>query len=728
MIRKAALLALLTAALLVPPSMAGTAAAAPRGLGKMAAAPANPLVIGQITPEVASDPAAPITISGTVTGSPSTPIRMRIHYSPSQPFQTRADMDRYATGEADLTTSYNTKIQYAQLDQSGKYAFRFVVTPQEIGMTQAGVYPLGLELVDGTTLQPIASDRTFLTYAPKGQKTPQIKLAVALPVIDQPHRADDTTFMNDDLHASVTSGRLARLLQLVQGTGKAVTWFVDPVVLEDARQSSAGPYKVGVDDKAQRKAPDAATAQWFDALRTALTGKPVMATPYADPDITGLVHNGLDAQAAAAIQRGSAVATSLLGRNVPASTAWPAGGAVDRDGLDELATAGVTSVLLSGSTLPPNPATTTTPGAAATVDTVSGPVTALLSDPTLSQILGGDASSQGGVALARQRFVAETAMIAFEQSAQQPPTGLAPKAAVRTIVVAPTNPLWNPDPKYVLGLLGSVSKVPWLRMTTLDATKTAKNQVTRSDLVYTDKNRQSELGRTYLEKVRKLSDQADAAATVTKEHTQLFHDAILRLTSATWRGDSKDANTFAEQVADAIETRMDDVSVINTPRAVAGSNGQVPVTVANNLDREVNIVIRVTSDNTKKLGIDAAGGAYQTDPISILKDRSQLVNVPVTVPEGGGEATISIQLLTAEGKPYGPPVHVTVRATGYTGIALAIVGTALVIMLAAVVMRILRRRSRKSFPFSPAEDAATPEPESGQAEPVPAERAETPPA
>jgi hypothetical protein len=182
-------------------------------------------------------------------------------------------------------------------------------------------------------------------------------------------------------------------------------------------------------------------------------------------------------------------------------------------------------------------------------------------------------------------------------------------------------------------------------------------------------------------------------------------------------------------VEDAVDHRIGQVSVIDTPRAVAGSNGQVPVSVDNNLNQDISIKIRVTSDNSSRLAIDLPGGVYETELIAVLKDRTQLVNVPVIVPGGGGEATIAVQLFTADGKRYGDAMHVTVRATDYTGIALVIVGAALAIMLAAVVMRILRRRSRKSFPFSPAgEGGAEPEPELDQTKAVPVERGETPPA
>ncbi|MGW5263372.1 hypothetical protein ACWEQG_20555 [Microbispora sp. NPDC004025] len=744
MIRKAALLTLLTALLASPAGMAGTAVAAPPG--RVAAAPADPLLVSEITPEVVRTAAAPVTVAGTVSGTPGSSVRVAVRYSRGRPFASRTEMAAYLAEQGYGTTNWSTRIQATPLDQSGKLPFRFTVTPQELGLPRPGVYPFEVEVTDAATGQRLGIERTFLTYAPKGEQIPTVKLAVALPLVDRPHRADDATFMDDDLSGSLASGRLASLLQTAQDTGDGVTWFVDPALLDDVRVLSSGPRSV----KGTRKDADPAAGQWLNGLRSALTDKTVVATPYADPDVAALVHHGLDKQAAASVQRGAALATELLGREIRGTTAWPAGGKIDRDAVDELAMSGVTSVLLSGDALPPRavtqdgqpalPPEPTTPDAAARLDTVAeNPVTALLADPTLGKLLGGDVSAPGAAMLARQRFLAETAMIAFEQQSQRTgPFGqpgqagqagqdATAKTTSRTVIAAPETHLWTPDPAFVSGLLQAVSGAPWLRMTSLDSVKPGRAGTPRGDLTYTDRDRQAELSRSYLATVRKLERKADAVATVTEEHTDVFHTAILRLASASWRGDGKRAVSFAGQVQKAIDDRIGHVSVLDTPRAVAGSNGQVPVSVANNLDKDIQIKIRVTSGNKSRLAIDereAPGGVYVTPTTRILAGRSQLVNVPVIVRNGGGDASISVQLLTDEGERYGSAVRVVVRATGYTGIALVIVGAAVVIMLAAVVMRVLRRRSRKAFPFDgPADEDGPPGDRPGA---VPAERTQSP--
>ncbi|MEV7802096.1 hypothetical protein AB0O28_04010 [Microbispora sp. NPDC088329] len=745
MIRKAALLTLLTALLASPAGMAGTAVAAPPPGRAAVAAPADPLLVSEITPEVVRAAATPITVAGTFSGTPGSSVRVAVRYSRGRPFASRSEMAAYLSEQGYGTTNWSTRVQATPLDQSGKLPFRFTVAPEELGMPRPGVYPFEIEVTDAATGQRLGIERTFLTYAPKGEQIPKVKLAVALPIVDRPHRADDATFMDDDLSESLASGRLASLLQTAQDTGDGVTWFVDPALLDDVRVLSSGTRDV----RGTRKNADPAAGQWLNGLRSALTDKTVVATPYADPDVAALVHHGLDKQAAASVQRGAALASELLGREIRGTTAWPAGGKIDRDAVDELAMSGVKSVLLSGDALPPRAAgqdtaqdatqsgqpvplpAQATPDGAARLDTVAeAPLTALLTDPTLSKVLGGNVSAPGAAMLARQRFLAETAMIAFEQQAQQTGQtgqtgqGETATAAARTVIAAPDSHLWTPDPAFVSSLLQAAAGAPWLRMTSLESVKPGRTGVPRGDLTYTERDRQAELSRSYLTTVRKLARKADAVATVTEEHTDVFHTAILRLTSASWRGDGKRAGSFAGQVQKAIDDRIDHVSVLDTPRAVAGSNGQVPVSVANNLDKDIQIKVRVTSASKSRLAIDADGGVYVTPTTRILAGRSQLVNVPVIVRNEGGEASISVQLLTDGDEKYGKAVRVVVRATGYTGIALVIVGAAVVIMLAAVVMRILRRRSRKAFPFDGPEDEEGPP--AGRPGAVPAERTQSP--
>ncbi|GAA1024478.1 hypothetical protein Aple_077310 [Acrocarpospora pleiomorpha] len=671
------LVSLLTAAWLVAPGLAYPASA------RASAAAADGVVLTEITPE-SPDPAAPITISGVVSGTPQAPVYVRVRYGSGTPLRSRADMDAHATGQADFTNSYKTSIQGAQLDATGKFPFTLDLAPGQLRLTQPGVYALTIEVAHGLTEPPVAAARTFLTYIPAGTQLSKTRVAVALPMIGRQHQADDGVFMDEDL---LGDGRLANVLKLAETVDSNVTWFVDPALLDDAQRLSQAHRDGNSGDRANRTADPNAGA-WLNGVRTALADNPVIATPYGDPDVAALVHNGLDNATGQAVAQGSAVASQLLKRQIPATTVWPTGGLIDRDGLDELAVNGTRSVLLTGSALPPvNPLDAATAVPAAALDTVKGQVTAQLADPVLGQLLSTDTKAPGAALAARQRFLAETAMLSLSQ----------PNRAA-SVIVAPTARMWNPDPAFVADLL---KPLPWTRPITLDSVKPGRTP--RGDLVYPPQARQAELSKAYMTTVRKLARKVETATKVPTSGAPVFETALLRLASASWRGQraEKDAAAFITKVEQAVDARIALVSVArpDDPRSIAGENGRIPVTVTNGMREDVMIAIRVKSAQPALLAVEASQGApegvYESETVKVPQGKTQSFDVPVTVLGDGGQATLNVQLLTPDDRVYGKAAKLTVSATGYGGIALVIVGAAVVIMMAAVVMRILRRRSKK---------------------------------
>jgi len=688
-IRRVALIVALASAMLLPAeaglaSIPRTAAAqagpgAPAQAVRTAARAVAAVTVDQITPPVPREPTTPIKIVGTVTNSgnaPLTGLRVRLHFS-ARPFERRADMSAYLSGQGGFDPSYNTFTPIERVDPGGKATFEVTVTPADLKMSGFGAYPLTVEIID-LLEQQVAVERTFITYAPKGAKLPRTRLALAMPIIDQPRRADDGTFLDDGLRRSLTGdGRLARLLRIAQQAPKGVTWFVDPALLDDVQRSTR-PYTLRKGDDVELRPADPAAARWLAWLRAALADVPTVATPYADPDVAALVHNGIDDATGEAIARGAQVASTLLGRTVPATTNWPYGGVLDRDALDELAVSGVRTLLLSGNALPPESPTATTPDAAATIDTVAGRLTVLLADPTLSALV--DATAQGGNPGALRRFIAETAMIAAED----------PKRT-RSVVAAPRR-RWDPDPKAVQELLEVAGSLPWLGQVTLDQIKPGKRPVPRGDLVYGARQRRGELGRGYLRQVRELSAKAGLIRTVTHASAKPFEAALLRLGSSAWRGRGREARRYVEQVRQAVNAQMGKISITGRgqPRLLAGTNGNVAISVQNRIGRRVELSIDVKSNDPERLVIDT----YRRE-ISIEDGNTTTIQVPMRAPNGG-DARVTVQLATRSGEPYGEPVVLTVSATGYTGIAAVIVGGALTVMLAAVVLRVLRMRTSRA--------------------------------
>lgn len=684
MTRGAALLSVLTAAfLLAPAAVAGAEGAASRsatGRETVLSRQDAQILVSSITPQIPREPGAPLTISGSVANTGAAPlsgVSVRLRFS-RQPFATRAEMQAFAEGGPILDSSRGS-IFVSRLATSGKVPWQFDLSPGALEMFRFGVYPVTIELVDALGRQ-LAAQRTMLPYAPDGQDATRTKIAWALPLVDQPHRGDDSTFVDEGLSEGVADdGRLGRLLKIAETPAKGVSWFVDPALLDDARAMSKG-YALKTGASTSKKPADQGVARWLQRLRTALTDVPVAATPYADTDVAAVTHHGLDTTTGIALEKGASIATEALGKQVVTTTNWPAGGVIDHDGLDALAVGGVRKVLLASTALPASPPPAYTPHPTATLQTVEGPVDVLLSDPVLSQILASTGTAApGATTLLSQRFLAETAMISAER----------PQEA-RAVIAAPPR-RWNPDPAFVATLLKTAASAPWLKPVSLGSIKPSKTPTPRADLVYTGKDEQAELTKSYAGGVRKISDRAELTATITKDHRRVFDTDLLRLTSTAWRGRTGSASPLVKQIDAAVTARTDRVSIsAGEQRTLAGQNGVVPISIRNDLpNEEVTVGVKITSRDRKLLTI----GAFES-PVTISSGKTRPLDIPMTA-KAGGQTTVAVQLTSADGTKYGLPVEMTVHTTGYTEIALVIVGAALTVMLAAVMLRILRRHARR---------------------------------
>ncbi|MFI6509782.1 hypothetical protein ACIBCT_19435 [Streptosporangium sp. NPDC050855] len=706
MIHKAALLVLL-ATLLMPAAVVvpGTANARTASVNRAGLQ----VVLEAIGPDVPRDPTTEIKISGSLVNSGSEPLtglRIQLRYS-SQPFLRRDELTAYQSGQSPPLGAYccQSYIQ-APIAPAGRLPWEFAITPARLSLTRFGVYPVVVEVIDALQ-QQVAALRTTVTYMPRDVRVPRTRLAVVLPVVDRPRRSGDTVFADEGLPAAMAPGkRLGDLLTIAQDTAKAkgLTWVVDPALLDDAR-ALGKPHSARTKDRTQQRPANPEAARWLSGFRDAVADHPVVATPYGDPDVLALAHNGVDDLTATGIEAARIVSKETLGRDVITNVNWPVDGMVDHDGLDLLATGGVGTVLLNAPNLPPasppgtppGTAPAVTPDASATLNGVTGPVTALVADEPLSETVGADTSTPGAALAGRRRFIAETAMIASE-----------PVTTTRTVIAVPHR-RWDPEPGYVTGLLKTAAALPWLAPVTLDAVKPAKGvPVPRAGLTYTEQDRRQELPRSYMTAVKRVGARADLTAAVTTAvDLDAFDLAMLRLVSSAWRGRTNAAAPYVEQVGEAVDGRIAMVTITGSEqsrlRTLAGRDGDVPISVRNQLGRgdagRVVVRLRVTSAQPELLRIEP----YE-DRMVIQGGQNQTVRIPMTSTTASGQTTVRVQLTTDDGRAYGEPIELTVRTTGYTAVALVIVGAALVVMLAAVVLRVLRRRGGRRPPVAaPAE-------------------------
>ena len=413
------------------------------------------VTINSMNPQYAV-PGATVNVEGTVsnrTRQTQAGLEVQLYTSPT-PFNTRDQMDSYLAhgGDSNLVAAGTPFLISASVAPGGSadWTASFQVSAQ--GISVFGVYPVTAQLQQDTFgANVLAADQTLLPFW-SGQRTAgllrPLQISWLWPLIDQPHHQACAALTNNNLTASLNpGGRLADLLAAgASHAGADLTWVIDPALVSDAA-TMASPYQVDSRPNCTGAAWEPASkaaASWLAALRKVTAGQPTVITPYANVDMTALVHQGLTADLASAYVTGDAVADSELQGKFGHEIAWPPGGTADRSVLTNLAAAEhVNTVVLNSSEMPPTDAATAfqPDDAVASLRVAGLPMTVLLSDDTLTGVLRAGDTSSGILPKAtefavRQQFLAETAMIAAE----------APNTA-RSIVVAPPDD-WSPPQRW----------------------------------------------------------------------------------------------------------------------------------------------------------------------------------------------------------------------------------------------------------------------------------------
>ena len=682
----------LTLAGLAMPVSAATAVAA-----QADGAPPVSLAITSVSPAYAR-PGETVTVSGTLTNSSNRAmsglsIQLR---SSATPFGSRGSLQEYADG----TFPADEPVAGAATTLKRPLAARTTVTwsvplsVNAVGMSTFGVYPLAVQ-AENSSLSPLTVSRTFLTFWPKNRSLQPDTEAIAWiwPLIDQPRQGVCPGLLNNALNSSVASGgRLNDLLQVgseYSGTAH-LTWAIDPALLANV-DTMTKPYTTRNGGcGAGTKPASQAAESWLAQAKSTTAGQPVFLTPYADADVAALTRSHMTADLAQAFTQGRAVATSLLGRNFtgPGATgstnltglAWPADGIANHKVLENLAANGISAVVLDSSTMPPSPRQDYTPSAQTTAsDGTKTPMTVLLSDDTITQIIGTANSPSDSKATAfavEQRYLAETAMIA----AEQPSIG-------RSVVVAPPR-RWNPPAGLANELLSETVTAPWLRSVSLSDLATVKDPSGKVTRQPPRGHSKSQLSRGLLGQARHVEQQAGLLTSVEQNPSPLLKNAAAAVESSAWRGGGSAARqgaALARQISAYLTRQSGKLTVFVVPRVTLGGlKGTVPVSISNGLNYAVNV----------KLQADPSGGITVRGPphvVTVQAGQQDIVKISVAATTVGS-TVLRLRLLTPQGAPFSSAATVTIQATHYGTLALVIMAAALGVLVLTAVTRGFRRR------------------------------------
>ena len=654
-----------------------------------------PVTLRTMTPAVPT-PEDTLVITGFVANAAATTARqvvVRLRLSPT-PVRSRSEIIDILAGTAGRggVAVDGTRVPVvAALAPGARAAFTLSVPVASLHLSStAEVVVLGVESqadLDGDGQGAISTGltRTFLPWFPvPGQVTPT-PVVWLFPLSTAPSRVGDGVFDDDHLATEVSpSGRLSRLLDSAEGAPSAVSWVVDPALLESLQDMTDGYVVRHADGTRTPGGGGAAAAAFLSRLRSLTASAEVTASAYADPDVVALHRAGLDVDIALASTTARDLPQQLLTAPVGHGLAWPADGLADDGTLDVLRASGARVVVLSAAALPPNPPVTYTPSGSVDLATGGSPLRAAVSDPIVSRLVAAPTKAvvdpvTTDPVVRRQTALAEIAMTSLELP-----------STPRTLVIAP-GMRWSPYATSTTDLVTAVAASPFAtpsRLGTLVATPPSAVPRARAD--YPAAARAAELRPAYLAVVAagraELAGLRSVAPDTAGTSTDQLEEALTRTESAAWRSDPNSGRRLLSTVRGLVAAQVAQVKVLSrAPVTLPGDEGTIPVTVANDLDRPARVGLRLSGTPATRFV------AADVEPVTLAPGQKSTLEVKARV-IGTGPVTVDITLLTPDGQVFGEPTRTQVRSAAYARAAQWIVGGLFGILVLLLGVNFVRRR------------------------------------
>jgi len=578
----------------------------------------------------------------------------------------------------------------------------------------AGAYGLQLLLLDGSDgsggtvdrdgeeVVPVDDERGFLLWSPATDVAPtRLMTTVAL----QGPAPDAGTGLPDPGELAATlapGGRLERLL--TAATVLAADWVVDPVLLAAAAvaadsttaEAEAGPADAPTDPAPTERAPaepdDAAVAAaWLAALAAGRDGRDVVLGDWADPDPARL-RSADDVDRAWATVRAAQEAAlpddsaeQLLGGSTRSDVLLHTDGGLTGPDLLTLAQ-GRRSVVMPEVLVPLSDpsALTFTPDAVTEVTVDGETFTAVLDDASLTADV---VSAIEGSPLALTRVLARLATTTLQRPNDP-----------RLLAVA-LPPDLTPEPGGAEELAAALAATGWATTVPLaTALGTPPSDAAREPLP-TDRDAAVPGVQDLLDAV---ADGRRVEAAVTAPADPVAVAALdLRAAATLSRSAERGASTeLAARLREQTRGTVDAVQVVPGSRVtLVATQAALPVTVVNDLDTEVNLVLEVRS-RSPRLQVPQT-----LVPVAVQPGQLAVVDVPV-VAVASGPAEVSSQLMTTDGRAWGPGSAITVTVATQaeervlTGVG---IGVAVLFVLGAARAFVLNRRGRELVGSGPVE-------------------------
>ena len=622
-----------------------------------------------------------VTMTGTVTNHDAHAWAKVQAYLviPTVPFTTRAQVED-AIDNGNAYTGARV-IDPGTFDDMGDLApkqsrqFTVKVPYAQLGISGAeGIYPVGVQILGTDTdgdrsTDAIARATTFLPLVSGGHQ--KIPASVIWPFLMPDQRGIDGDYADPEglLAAVSTGGRLRNLLDLAASTGgTASTALIDPALL------------VGVDDLSRgRRMPDgvdltdaqkAEAKRFLDELLAFARRQGCWVLGFDRPDVLALSQSGaLEAPLKAAVGRAtdSALTTyQLFGRGA----SWPSMRGVTTRLLRDLRGSGDSPVIVTSDALPD---WDRRQGSIVKYPTPGGPMPLLVTD-----VLDAGVPGQDSVVTLRQRILSEAALATLQRE-------IDPKSRADAITMV--DPRWNPGTQWANGRLSAAFDSPFTSGTSLESVLT-RPLTTYDGKVAPAKDRA--LSRAQLEAAADIVARGSALSSVIPQSTTVDNalaQDVASVLGIRWRTDPRRGTAIAEHLAREADAELRKITIKAPPSVtLSSSKGGFPITIRNGTQEPIRVGVSLDSSNP-------ALSVPDVKPIDIAAGERRTLTVDIDL---GRQNTTSLtaRLKSTDGTAIGQPDEFNVRSSKIGVVLWVAMGLAVLLVLAALVRRFSRHRTR----------------------------------
>ncbi|MGC4936870.1 DUF6049 family protein [Kribbella sp. DT2] len=622
-----------------------------------------------------------------------------------------------------LNNSDSTTFQEygAPLAPKATVAFRLVVrwSDWDLRSDEPGVYTVGVRFRGDYTNDDtretgrvsVGLARTLMPVIPKTPLPRKVSTALVIPLRHRPTLLSGDRFANESLaEALAPDGELGRLLAI--GRAQKVTWLVDPAMIDEVKRMAAG-YKVTIDGQTQPGKGQKVAAAWFSAFNAGRTRNPVVMLPYGDPDVGSLIDGGAPLRDLVGQARTATERFNLGGPQYFQSGLWLENGSASSRNL----AAGSTGYagtkpddvnLVPSSAWTPDARPSLAPSPMYDVSTPEGPVKSVRTVIADSALTAGgpDPSNAADPVQVRQRFAAETALLAS--------TG---KGQVTVVALPPRG--WD-ETGQATAALASALTLPWTTPVGLDVFYRNDPRHPQAKPVM---SKGPNAPRTTPGLTANQLQQVKSLTTATSTYVSLLTDregadeslrrALLRSTSTSWRGFPDESQRFATSELSTVNYLLGKVHLVTNAGAngrelkvnLSGSKGTFPLTIANELTVSVRVRVVVRSVNRTDLRIDPV-------QIKTLPPGQKATYQIDASAEQNGLIRAEAQVVSVDELPVGSSRELVIQAAQYGSVGWILVGSAVALLFGTSAVRIYRRvRSERRNPTpEPGDDPLHPAP------------------